>query len=40
MIVATQQEVLNLEKIAIKREFGFEHTQNEEFFEVVLNLKN
>ncbi len=38
MIVATEQEVLNLEKIASYRGYGFEKQAKEEYFEVTLNF--
>jgi hypothetical protein len=39
MIVQTQQEVLNLEKIALNRSYGFNHKECDGYFEVDLQLK-
>jgi ferredoxin-thioredoxin reductase catalytic subunit len=38
MIVETEQEVLNLEKIADNRKYGFEQQKYDNYFEVILNL--
>lgn len=40
MIVENEQEVLNLEKIALKRKYGFEQKKRDDYFEVKLNLKS
>ncbi len=40
MIVATKQEVLNLEKIASFRNYKFTHAQHEDHYEATLEFKN